>query len=268
MNENLNSDLPTPAEAAAMLVEASAVDVETDRGDTIELWTISSDGPVLTGSGPRLNVAGGMEITCRLAHGGQPVQVRLVIEEAEYRSQSRASLVLRVLEVASHGYRRRAERLSVNSSASLRSVICDRIPPNEVLPVTLTDLSDAGCAMTLTDGRLREGDRMSLSARFLEGEVVAEVRIVRLHSPAPDMYTAGCYFISTPGVSQVVLERVLARLSGNARPATDLGTLRESLGEEAATANSLKQEQPRADDAYWTFAKRSAARFPTARRAV
>jgi hypothetical protein len=268
MNDTPNSDLPTPAEAAAMLVEASAVDVDTDRGETIELWTIASDGPLVTGSGPRLNVAGGMTVTCRLIHGGRPVEVQAVIEEAEYRSQSRASLVLRILEVSAHGYQRKAERLSVNSAASLRSVICDRIPPKEVLPVTLTDLSDAGCAMTLTDGRLREGDRMSLSARFLEGEVVADVRIVRVYSPSPDVYTAGCFFIAMPGVSQVVLQRVLDRLSGNARPATDLGALRESLGEEAAAANSLKQEEPRADDAYWTFAKRSAARIPTARRAV
>src|SRR5581483_4445575 len=124
MNENTNSDLPTPAEAAAMLVAASAVDVETDRGDTIELWTISSDGPLLTGSGPRLHVAGGMEITCRLAHGGQPVQVRLLIEEAEYRSQSRASLVVRGLEVASDGYRRRhLEDAQHERGARLRAVL-------------------------------------------------------------------------------------------------------------------------------------------------
>lgn len=268
MNETPNPDLPTPAETAAMLVEASAVDVDTDRGETIELWTISSDGPLVIGSGPRLNVAAGMTVTCRLAQGGQPVEVKAVIEEAEYRSQSRASLVLRIAEVSAHGYRRKTERLSVNSSASLRSIICDRIPPNEVLPVTLTDLSDAGCAMTLTDGRLREGDRVSLTARFLEGEIVADARIVRLHSPSPDVYSAGCYFISMPGMSQVVLERVVGRLSGNARPTTDLGALRESLGEEAAADNSLKAEAPPADDAYWTFAKRSAARIPTARRAV
>ncbi len=268
MNDTPQSDLPTPVEAAAMLVEASAVDVETDRGETIELWTISNDGPVVTGSGPRLNVAGGMTVTCRLAHGGRPVQVEAVIEEAEYRSQSRASLVLRVVGVRSHGYRRRAERRSVSSAASLRAVICDRIVPDEVVPVTLTDLSEAGCAMTLTDARVREGDRMSLSVRFLEGEVTADVRIVRLHSPAPDVYVAGGHFIGVARMSQVALERVLGRLSGNARPATDLGVLRESLAEEAATANSLKQERGRADDAYWTFAKRSAARIPTARRAV
>jgi hypothetical protein len=121
--------------------------------------------------------------------------------------------------------------------------------------------------MTLTDGRLREGDRMLLSARFLEGEVTAEVRIVRVHSRGPDLYAAGGSFISMPGVAQAVLGRVLGRLGGNARPPADMAALRESLAE-AEPANPLKPEQSRADDAYWTFAKRSAAHFPVARRAV
>ena len=78
--------------------------------------------PLVTASGPRLAVAGGMTITCRLAHGGLPIQVEAVIEEAEYRSQARASLTLRVVDVVAHGYRRRTERLSVSSAASLRAL--------------------------------------------------------------------------------------------------------------------------------------------------
>jgi hypothetical protein len=259
-------NLPTAAEAAALLVGASAIDVDTDRGETIEIWTIASDGNEVTGSGPRLAVAGGMSISCRLSHDGQPIQIDAVIEEAEFRSQARASLVLRVLAVTAHGYRRRAERLAVSSSASLRAVICDRVVPDEVIPVTLTDLSDAGCAMNLTDNRLREGDRMALTARFLEGEFTADARIVRVNSPSPDVYTAGCYFISVPAGALAVLERVLARLAGHARPVTDLGALRDDLGEPAS--NFLKSSTETADDAYWTFAKRSAARIPQARRAV
>jgi len=266
MSDPPTNNLPTAAEAAALLVEASAIDVDTDRGETIEIWTIASEGDIVTGSGPRLSVAGGMSISCRLSHDGQPIQVDAVIEEAEFRSQARASLVLRVVAVATHGYRRRTERLGVSSAASLRAVICDRIVPHEVVPVTLTDLSDAGCAMSLTDDRLREGDRMTLTARFLEGEFTADARIVRVQEASPDVYTAGCYFISAPTAAQAVLERVLARLGGDARPATDLAALRDDLGE--AAANSLKSAPQPADDAYWTFAKRSAARIPQARRAV
>jgi hypothetical protein len=260
------NNLPTAAEAAALLVEASAIDVDTDRGETIEIWTIASEGTVVTGSGPRLSVAGGMSISCRLSHGGRPIQVDAVIEEAEFRSQARASLVLRVVGVAPHGYRRRTERLAVSSAASLRAVICDRMVPGEVVPVTLTDLSDAGCAMSLTDSRLREGDRMMLTARFLEGELTADTRIVRVQEVGPDVYTAGCYFIGAPAPAQAVLDRVLARLGGNARPATDLSALRDDLGEVAG--NTLKSAAQPADDAYWTFANRSAARIPQARRAV
>ena len=266
MTDTPSPHLPTAAEAAALLVEASAIDVDTDRGETIEIWTIASDGDTVTGSGPRLAVAGGMSVTCRLSHDGQPIQVDAVIEEAEFRSQARASLVLRIVAVATHGYRRRAERLAVSSAASLRAVICDRVVPDEVIPVTLTDLSDAGCAMNLTDNRLRDGDRMALTARFLEGEFTADVRIVRVHSPSPDVYTAGCYFISAPAAALTVLERVLARLAGHVRPAADMGALREDLGE--AAANSLKSPPQPADDASWTFAKRSAARIPQARRVV
>jgi PilZ domain-containing protein len=266
MIDTPSNNLPTAAEAAALLVEASAIDVDTDRGETIEIWTIASEGTIVTGSGPRLSVAGGMSISCRLSHGGRPIQVDAVVEEAEFRSQARASLVLRVVGVATHGYRRRTERLAFSSAASLRAVICDRIVPEEVVPVTLTDLSDAGCAMSLTDNRLREGDRMMLTARFLEGEFTADTRIVRVQEVSPDVYTAGCYFIGAPAPAQAVLERVLARLGGNARPATDLGALRDDLGEVAG--NSLKSAAHPADDAYWTFAKRSAARIPQARRAV
>ena len=73
MSETPSHNLPTAAEAAALLVEASAFDVDTDRGETIEIWTIASEGNTVTGSGPRLSVAGGMAISCRLSHDGQPI---------------------------------------------------------------------------------------------------------------------------------------------------------------------------------------------------
>jgi hypothetical protein len=149
----------------------------------------------------------------------------------------------------------------------VRALVCDRIVPNEVIPVTLTDLSDAGCALSFTDNRIREGDRMAITVRFLEGEVTADLRIVRIQSPSPDVYSAGCYFISATAGAQGVLERVLARLAGNARPVTDVGALRDTLSE-GQGENSLKPKAERADEAYWTFAKRSAARIPPARRAV
>lgn len=54
------------AGAASALVSSSVIEVETNRGDTIELWTIASDGDTVAASGPRLAVAEGMKMTCRL----------------------------------------------------------------------------------------------------------------------------------------------------------------------------------------------------------
>jgi hypothetical protein len=266
MTDSEPTPLPNLTEAAAMLVEASAIDVETERGDTIELWTISHEGATVTGSAPRLLVADGMQITCRLAHDGHPIEVRAVIDAAEYRSESRASVVIQVVDVLAHGYRRRSERLSVNAAASLRALICERVVPDEIIPVTLTDLSEAGCSVTLTDSRPRSGDRMMLTARFLEGEMAVDVRIVRTHSPRPDVYIAGCYFISAGIEAQSVLGKVLSRLSGNARPVAALGGIH--LVQQESAEKSLKPKSSRADESYWTFAKRSTAPFQAARRAV
>ena len=114
MTDTPSPNLPTAAEAAALLVEASAIDVDTDRARRSRSGRSRNDGATVTGSAPRLAVAGGMTVTCRLSHDGQPIQVDAVIEEAEFRSQARASLVLRVVAVATHGYRRRTERLAVS----------------------------------------------------------------------------------------------------------------------------------------------------------
>jgi hypothetical protein len=266
MTDSNPTPLPNLTEAAAMLVEASAIDVVTERDDTIELWTISHEGAMVTGSAPRLLVAEGMQITCRMAHDGHPIEVRAVIDAAEYRSASRAAVVIQVVEVLAHGYQRRSERLSVNASASLRALICERVVPDEVIPVTLTDLSEAGCSVALTDSRPRSGDRMILTARFLEGEMAVDVRIVRTHSPSPDVHMAGCYFISASIEAQGVLEKVLSRLAGHARPAADLGGIH--VVQQESVEKELKSQADRADEAYWTFAKRSTASLQAARRAV
>src|SRR4029079_15132881 len=101
---------PTLAEAAALLAAASVIDVETDRGESVELCATSSEGQSVAASAPRLAVASGMRLECRLATEEAPLHVWAVIESAEYRTQSRAALTLRVLDVESEGYERRGAR--------------------------------------------------------------------------------------------------------------------------------------------------------------
>ena len=91
-------------------------------------------------------------------------------------------------------------------------MICDRIVPDEVLPVTLVDLSESGCAVTTSDRRVRVRDRLWLYARFLEGEVSTEIRIART-SADPDAVTVGCLFLN-PGPDPAVVHQVWTRLHG------------------------------------------------------
>ena len=221
---------PTLAEAAAMLAAASVIDVETDRGESVELWTISSEGESVAASAPRLAVASGMRLQCRLATDEAPLHVWAVIETAEYRSQARAALTLRVLDVESEGYERRSQRLPLTASGVVRASVCDRIPAGETLAARIVDLSESGVGLLVDDIRPRPGDRMWLSARFIEGELRADVRVAHIRPTGHGgTMIVGCSFIDAPAVADVV-SRIVARLAGTNRDTGPTPTLRESLG--------------------------------------
>jgi hypothetical protein len=221
---------PTLAEAAAMLAAASVIDVETDRGESVELWTISSEGQSVAASAPRLAVASGMRLQCRLATDEAPLHVWAVIETAEYRSQARAALTLRVLDVDSEGYERRSQRLPLTAPGVVRASVCDRIPAGETLAARIVDLSESGVGLLVDDIRPRPGDRMWLSARFIEGELRADLRVAHARTTGRGgTMVVGCSFIDAPAVADVV-KRIVARLAGTNRDTGPMPTLRESLG--------------------------------------
>jgi hypothetical protein len=47
------------ADVAKLLVEASAIEMVSESGTAIEVWTISAEGPLVRASAPRLAVAEG-----------------------------------------------------------------------------------------------------------------------------------------------------------------------------------------------------------------
>lgn len=209
------------AGAATALVTTSVIEVETDRGETIELWTISSDGDTVAASGPRLQVATGMEVSCRLVSDRGVQTVSAVIEAAEYRSASRARMTLRIVDVAIEEYQRRAARLPMRAPATLRATVADRVVPGETIATTIVDLSETGVGLTTTDERLRAGDRFRFTSRFLEGAIVGEVRVAYVaQSSTPGVFLAGCFFLDRAPVAEVI-NRVLARLGGESRPAPE-----------------------------------------------
>jgi hypothetical protein len=204
---------------AGLLVDASAIDVTTDRGISVEVWTISSDGAFVRASAPRLQVAQHMQITTRLSVDGIPHIVTLAIEEADVQSQTRAALLLRVVSVAVDGYQRQSERLDLSAAATLTALVCGRVVPGEQIAATVTDLSDTGVGLKTVDNRPRGTDLMHLYCRFLEGAIDSDVRVMRAASEPGGTSILGCAFIKPPAHQSDLVQRVLARLAGQHRPA-------------------------------------------------
>jgi hypothetical protein len=204
----------TLEQAAQLLVAESAIEAETDRGDTLEIWTISHQHAVVSASAPRLAVSTGLQLRYRAVTDTGPVHIHAVVETAEYQSSARAAITIRVTDVSRlAALEERSPRRSVATPATLRATICDRIVTNQVLPVTLVDLSETGCAVTTSDRRVRVRDRLWLYARFLEGEITTEIRIART-TPGPNSITAGCVFLD-PGPDAAVVRQVWTRLHGS-----------------------------------------------------
>jgi hypothetical protein len=112
------------------------------------VWTISHDDDVVVASAPRLAVSAGLKLRYRAVTDTAPVYIHGVIETAEFQSTARAAITIRITDVSREAVGRRSSRLTLTARATLRATICDRIVPEEVLPVTLVDLSQTGCAVT------------------------------------------------------------------------------------------------------------------------
>lgn len=226
--------------AAGALVDESAIDMTTDDGRVLEVWTISSEGPAVRASAPRLEVREGMALECRVIIDGLPHRILSVIEYAEMQSQSRAALTLRVSEVAVDGQRRRSKRLDVSFSASLTALVCDRLVPGEHLAGMIGDVSEGGVAISVPDLRPRDGDRLRMRARAFEGTIDCELRIVSARAAdSAGSLLLGCVFLEPPAEVTATIKRLLERIeSGDPGPAPRDQSVRQSLGlEDVATTD-------------------------------
>jgi PilZ domain len=217
-------------QAAATLVSESTVEMATDDGALIEVWTISQDGVVVHASAARLVVREGMALSCRLQLDGIPHRVVVVIDEAVMRSQARAALVLRVNEVVVDGMRRASERFQLALSASLTALICDRLVPGVSVGGILQDISEGGLALSVADLRPRPNDRYRLQIRFFEGPLDCEIRVLAARpAEQPGTQTLGCAFLAPSAQTESTIGRVIARMqTATVNPTT--GNIRASLG--------------------------------------
>jgi hypothetical protein len=146
-------------------------------------------------------------------HRHRPDVIHGVIETAEYQSTTRAAITIRITDVSRvAALKQRSPRRSLATAATLRALICDRIVPGDVLPVTLIDLSQTGCAVTTNDRRVRVRDRLWLDARLIEGTISTKIRMVRTSADLTAI-TVGCAFVD-PGPDPVVIHTVWTRLQG------------------------------------------------------
>lgn len=198
---------------ARLLVDESVIEASTDRGTTVEVWTISCDGAEVRASAPRFEVAQQMRLTVRLSIGGRPHTVTLLIDQADVQSQARASLLLRVVSAEPAGYQRQSERVDLAATATLTALVCDRVVPNEQIPGQVTDLSKTGVRIATPDSRPRRADLMHLYCRFLEGAIDCDVRVMRASGEAGGMNILGCAFMDPSHETTLVVERVLTRLA-------------------------------------------------------
>ena len=216
--------------AARAMVDESAVEMTTDDGGVLEVWTIASDGSAVRASAPRLAVRVGMTLTCRLVIDELPHRVDAQVETAEIQSQTRAALLLRVTAVTVDGQRRRAARIEASVPASLTALVCDRMVPGETVPAVIDDISIGGVALSVADTRARPGDRLRLRARVFEGVVDCELRVTSARpGSAPGTQVIGGPFITADAQAETAVANLIDRLQVS-RPAPSNPDIRTSLG--------------------------------------
>ncbi len=232
--------------AAERLVEESAVDMSSELGGDVEVWTISSSGACVRASAPRLRVAADSTLICRMSIDGVPHVITVLVEQADIQSASRAALQLRVVDALPDGARRAAERVAIAGRATLTAVACSKIPPSEPLIGHLMDVSRTGVGALVADHRVQTNDRFELHSRMLDGEIRCHVRVKHVQATGrPGERRIGCMLIDPAPAVQATLDRLLGRLTGPADPAAASAIrVARSLAEPAAAPQPPRRRSP------------------------
>jgi hypothetical protein len=208
-------DLDTPPSlirtAALQLVAESALDMRSSDGGEVEVWTIRAEGDAVRATAPRLAVREGIELAAELLVNGLPYTVTTVVEEAGYRSPTRAALLLHVTDVSATDTRRFEERVPVATHVSLTAKDCERLLDGTQMESAAVDLSQSGIGISCLDVRVRQGDVYALHCRFLHGVVEQDIVVSRTTSFDSGQRIVGCSWVQPTAATHAVIERVLSR---------------------------------------------------------
>jgi hypothetical protein len=219
----------TLIEGADAMVAASALDLETDTGDTINVWTIAREGAFVRASAPRLEVRAGMRLVCRLVIGTTPHLIVLVVAEAVGHSAMRATIRLEVVSARVDPLRRKFQRADLEVPVTLTARICQRVVPDEAVSGVIHNVSEGGVGVVVADLRPRDKDLYRLELRSFEGVVRQEIRVQsRRPGPRPGSQLLGCEFMFVSSNTVDVMRKLSVRLTH--RTVDGGPALRDELG--------------------------------------
>jgi hypothetical protein len=201
---------PSVASAIRQLFGAGDVaDLETEFGQLVTVQLIELAGARLTATAPRLTLSRGMALTGRVIDAnGDPWRVTMTCHDAIEQADDRMHLTLDVASVAGDDLRQTV-RMGIDTSITLTVVAGANLREGDEVRGQLADISRSGLAFSAA-ADLRAGDRLMFHARFLEGTVEGELRVVSTR-PEPGATEVGCWFASLAADSADVITRVMAR---------------------------------------------------------
>jgi hypothetical protein len=197
--------------AALQLVAESALDMRSSDGGEVEVWTIRAEGDSVRATAPRLAVREGIELAAEILVNGLPYTVTTTVDEAGYRSPTRAALLLHVTDVAPTDTRRFDERVPVATHVSLVAKDCERLLDGTQMETAAVDLSQSGIGISCLDARVRPGDVYALHCRFMHGVVEQDIVVSRTTSFDSGQRIVGCTWVQPTAATHAVIERVLSR---------------------------------------------------------
>jgi hypothetical protein len=225
----------TPIEAADAMVAASVLDLETETGELINVWTIARDDAFVRASAARLEVRTGMRLVCRLIIGDTPHLIVLVVAEAVGHSAMRATIRLEVVSARVDPLRRIFPRADLEVAVTLTARICQQVVPDEAISGMIHNVSEGGVGVVVTDLRPRDNDLYRLELRSFEGVVRQEIRVQsRRPGPRSGSQLLGCEFRFASANTLDVMRKLSGRLTHRA------GEVGPALRDELGTADAAR----------------------------